>query len=51
MSEVFFLYGNKETDYLKSRDKRLAEVIDHVGHIHRAVDGDLAIQRGLRRDS
>ena len=48
MSEVFFLYGNKETDYLKSRDKRLAEVIDRVGHIHRAVDGDLAIQRGLR---
>ena len=38
---MYFNYSNKETDYLKSRDKRLAEVIDRVGDIHRAVDGDL----------
>ena len=37
----YFEYGDKETDYLRQKDKRLAEVIDRVEHIHRAVDGDL----------
>ena len=31
----YFLYGQKETDYLRQRDRRLAEVIDKVGHIDR----------------
>lgn len=37
----YFEYGDKETDYLRQKDKRLAEIIDRVEHIHRAVDGDL----------
>ena len=37
----YFEYGDKETDYLRQKDKRLAEVIDRVGHIRRAVDEDL----------
>ena len=36
-----FSYGDEATDYLSSRDKRLAEVIAQVGHIDRAVDDDL----------
>lgn len=38
---MFFYYTDKETEYLKSRCKRMAEVIDRVGHIDRAVDDDL----------
>ncbi len=38
---MFFEYGEVETEYLKSKDARLAEVIDKVGHINRAVDSDL----------
>ena len=38
---MYFNYSNKETDYLKSRDRRMTEVIDRVGHIQRAVDEDL----------
>jgi len=38
---VNFKYGEKEIEYLKSKDKRLAEVIDRVGHIERSVDSDL----------
>lgn len=30
-----FEYGETETEYLKSRDRRLASVIDAVGHIER----------------
>ncbi len=40
-SESFFVYGTTETDYLKKKDKRLAEVIERVGHIYRPVDPDL----------
>lgn len=36
-----FRYGNIETEYLKSKDPRLAEVIEKVGHIDRPVDADL----------
>ena len=39
--EVFFEYGDREVDYLKSRDKKLAPVIDRVGHISRSCDTDL----------
>lgn len=38
---MFFEYGEKETEYLKSKDVRLTEIIDKVGHIDRAVDRDL----------
>jgi len=38
---VYFEYGEKEIEYLKSKDKRLSEVIDRVGYIKRRVDPDL----------
>ena len=38
---MYFQYGETEIDYLKSKDKRLAEVIDAVGMIQREVDSDL----------
>ncbi len=36
-----FCYGSTETDYLKSKDKKLAMAIERIGHIERAVDEDL----------
>jgi 3-methyladenine DNA glycosylase/8-oxoguanine DNA glycosylase len=36
-----FKYGKKEIDYLKSRDRRLGEVIDQIGHIRWTVEPDL----------
>ena len=38
---MYFEYGNKEIEYLKNKDKRLAAVIDKIGHIERTVDDDL----------
>ena len=38
---MYFAYGEKETEYLKKKDRRLGEVIGAVGHIERQVDGDL----------
>lgn len=38
---MYFLYGEKEIDYLKKKDKKLAFVIDYIGHINRTVDTDL----------
>ena len=38
---MFFRYGDKEINYLKNRDKRLAEVIEQVGFIEREADSDL----------
>ena len=38
---MFLEYGEKETEYLKSRDKRLGEAIDRIGHVNRTVDTDL----------
>lgn len=40
MSEQYFIYGDRETDYLKSKDKRLAAVIDRVGNIRRTCIDD-----------
>lgn len=37
----YFTYGEKELNYLKSKDKRLGEVIDQVGMIQREVIPDL----------
>ncbi|EFS32743.1 hypothetical protein BSGG_3443 [Bacteroides sp. D2] len=39
--EQFFLYGEREIAYLKSKDKRLREVIDKVGIVKRRVIPDL----------
>lgn len=38
---MYFEYGEKEIGYLKEKDKKLAEAIDRIGHIDRAVDTDL----------
>lgn len=38
---ICFRYGEKETNYLKSRDPRLGEVIDRIGHVWRERDPDL----------
>ena len=38
---MIFEYSQRETDYLRSRDKRLGAVIDAVGRIEREVDPDL----------
>ncbi len=38
---MYFPYGEKETDYLKMRDKRLGAVIDAIGPIRRETDPDL----------
>ena len=43
-----FQYGNKEIEYLKSKDKHLSEMIERIGLIARPMDDDLGIQRGLR---
>ena len=38
---VYFQYGEKEIEYLKKADKKLAAVIDQIGMIERAVNPDL----------
>ena len=38
---MYFEYGQEEIEYLKSRDRRLGEAIDRIGHIYRETDGDL----------
>ena len=38
---MYFEYTDKETEYLKSRDKNLGEAIDIIGHIYRECDSDL----------
>lgn len=38
---MYFLYGDREVEYLKRKDPLLGEVIDKVGHIDREVDEDL----------
>lgn len=38
---MYFQYGEKEIEYLKSKDKKLAEIIDKIGHIDRPVNHDL----------
>ena len=38
---MYFEYGETEIEYLKQKDKKLAEVIDTLGMIERTVDTDL----------
>ncbi len=37
----YFSYTEKETDYLKSKDEKLAQLISAAGHIYREVNPDL----------
>lgn len=39
--ESIFQYGEKEIDYLRSRDPRMAEVIDKIGVVRRRVIPDV----------
>jgi len=41
MNQHNFKYGQKEIDYLKAKDKKLAEVIDKIGMIERTVIPDV----------
>ena len=41
MTEPVFEYGQDAVDYLRQRDKRMAEVIDRIGHVNRRVIPDL----------
>ena len=38
---VYFAYGGRETDYLKSRDRKLGEAIDKIGFIKWQTEPDL----------
>ena len=38
---MYFIYNEKETEYLKRKDKKLGEAIDRIGHIYRECDDDL----------
>ena len=38
---MYFQYGDKETEYLKRKDKKLGEVIEKIGPIERETDSDL----------
>ena len=38
---MHFEYGEKEISYLKSKDAKLAEVIDTIGFVEREIDTDL----------
>jgi len=39
--KYYFEYGEREMDYLRSKDKKLGAVIDQIGIIHREVNPDL----------
>ncbi|MGI6081207.1 MAG: DNA-3-methyladenine glycosylase family protein [Candidatus Avilachnospira sp.] len=38
---MYFQYGDRETEYLKAKDKVLGEVIERIGPVYREVDPDL----------
>lgn len=38
---MYFIYGNKELDYLKKADSKMALIIEQIGHIERPVIDDL----------
>ncbi len=46
---MYFKYGEKEINYLKNKDKRLAEAIDKIGMLERPIDEDVftAIMRAI----
>lgn len=38
---MYFEYGAKEIDYIRSKDAKMGEYIDRIGHLHKSVDSDL----------
>lgn len=38
---MYFQYGDRETEYLKAKDKVLGEVIERIGPVYREVDPNL----------
>ncbi len=38
---MYFEYGEKETNYLKNKDKRLGEAIEKIGILKRPIDTDV----------
>ncbi len=41
MEPRYFPYGERETEYLRNKDRRLCAVIDRLGHVRRACHDDL----------
>ncbi len=41
MTDIYFAYGDKEIEYLKRKDRKLAAVIERLGHIYRPCDTEL----------
>ncbi len=39
--EQYFNYGEKEINYLKAADEKMAKLIDRAGHIYRTIKPDL----------
>ena len=38
---MYFEYGAKEIDYIKSKDVKMGEYIDRMGHLYKRVDSNL----------
>ncbi len=38
---MYFKYGEKETSYLKKKDKKLGEAIEKIGMLERPIDNDI----------
>lgn len=41
MEKKYFQYGEREIEYLKRKDKKLAEAIEKIGYVYREVEDDL----------
>lgn len=41
VNKQYFIYGEKEINYLRSKDKILGKVIDEIGYVHRKVIPDI----------
>ena len=46
-----FKYGKKETDFLKTQDKRLGEAIDKIGFIKREVNPNIVRSPRMNNES
>ena len=44
---MYFQYGEKEIEYLKSKDKKLAEVIDKLGHLYSIIGQQISTKAQL----
>ena len=45
MDKQYFAYGEKEIDYLKSKDAALGKAMDEIGHIYLEVIPDMFMAR------